>query len=83
MSVCMGLRTKYTDSLIALSFHWICFFVLSYRQLTAHLKVFAKFTNPRALYLESSLSELYNQVNLKHPSDTTLENILPLRVERF
>ncbi len=34
----------------------------SYRQLITHLKVFAKFTNPRSLYLESSLSELYNQV---------------------
>uniref|UniRef100_A0A3P8T435 UTP20 small subunit processome component n=1 Tax=Amphiprion percula TaxID=161767 RepID=A0A3P8T435_AMPPE len=32
------------------------------KQLIAHLKVFAKFTNPRALYLESSLSELYNQL---------------------
>lgn len=34
----------------------------SSRQLITHLKVFAKFTNPRSLYLESSLSELYNQV---------------------
>ncbi|CAJ1054380.1 small subunit processome component 20 homolog [Xyrichtys novacula] len=32
------------------------------KQLTAHLKVFSKFTNPRSLYLESSLSELYNQL---------------------
>uniref|UniRef100_A0A3Q3Q499 Uncharacterized protein n=1 Tax=Monopterus albus TaxID=43700 RepID=A0A3Q3Q499_MONAL len=32
------------------------------KQLIAHLKVFAKFTNPRALYLEGSLSELYNQL---------------------
>ncbi|KAL7370997.1 hypothetical protein ABVT39_016013 [Epinephelus coioides] len=32
------------------------------KQLIAHLKVFAKFTNPRALYLESSLSELYHQL---------------------
>ncbi|XP_031599328.1 small subunit processome component 20 homolog [Oreochromis aureus] len=32
------------------------------KQLIAHLKVFAKFTNPRALYLESSLHELYNQL---------------------
>uniref|UniRef100_A0A3Q2Q9V5 UTP20 small subunit processome component n=1 Tax=Fundulus heteroclitus TaxID=8078 RepID=A0A3Q2Q9V5_FUNHE len=31
-------------------------------QLITHLKVFAKFTNPRSLYLESSLSELYNQL---------------------
>uniref|UniRef100_A0A3B5AP45 UTP20 small subunit processome component n=1 Tax=Stegastes partitus TaxID=144197 RepID=A0A3B5AP45_9TELE len=32
------------------------------KQLITHLKVFAKFTNPRALYLEGSLSELYNQL---------------------
>ncbi|KAM4523536.1 small subunit processome component 20 homolog [Fundulus diaphanus] len=32
------------------------------KQLITHLKVFAKFTNPRSLYLESSLSELYNQL---------------------
>ncbi|XP_072235229.1 small subunit processome component 20 homolog [Leuresthes tenuis] len=32
------------------------------KQLIAHLKVFAKFTNPRALYQESSLRELYNQL---------------------
>ncbi|KAM4569832.1 small subunit processome component 20 homolog [Odontesthes bonariensis] len=32
------------------------------KQLMAHLKLFAKFTNPRALYLESSLSELYHQL---------------------
>uniref|UniRef100_A0A665TDQ2 UTP20 small subunit processome component n=1 Tax=Echeneis naucrates TaxID=173247 RepID=A0A665TDQ2_ECHNA len=32
------------------------------KQLIAHLKVFAKFTNPRSLYLEGSLSELYNQL---------------------
>ncbi|XP_026183080.1 small subunit processome component 20 homolog [Mastacembelus armatus] len=32
------------------------------KHLIAHLKVFAKFTNPRALYLEASLSELYNQL---------------------
>ncbi|KAM4711892.1 small subunit processome component 20 homolog isoform 2-T2 [Anableps anableps] len=32
------------------------------KQLVTHLKVFAKFTNPRALYLESSLCELYNQL---------------------
>ncbi|KAM9334967.1 small subunit processome component 20 homolog [Symphorus nematophorus] len=32
------------------------------KQLMAHLKVFAKFTNPCSLYLESSLSELYNQL---------------------
>lgn len=32
------------------------------KQLIVHLKVFAKFTNPRSLYLESSLSDLYNQL---------------------
>ncbi|XP_076578925.1 small subunit processome component 20 homolog [Chaetodon auriga] len=32
------------------------------KQLIAHLKVFSKFTNPCSLYLESSLSELYNQL---------------------
>ncbi|XP_071756588.2 small subunit processome component 20 homolog isoform X1 [Centroberyx gerrardi] len=32
------------------------------KQLITHLKLFAKFTNPRALYLEGSLSELYNQL---------------------
>ncbi|XP_024150464.1 small subunit processome component 20 homolog [Oryzias melastigma] len=32
------------------------------KQLITHLKVFAKFTNPRALYLESSLSQLYHQL---------------------
>ncbi|KAM6895649.1 small subunit processome component 20 homolog [Xenentodon cancila] len=32
------------------------------KQLIAHLKVFAKFTNPRALYLEGSLTELYNEL---------------------
>ncbi|XP_030576149.1 small subunit processome component 20 homolog isoform X2 [Archocentrus centrarchus] len=32
------------------------------KQLIAHLKVFTKFTNPRSLYLESSLCELYNQL---------------------
>lgn len=35
------------------------------RQLIAHLNVFAKFANPRSLYMESSLRELYNQVILK------------------
>lgn len=38
--------------------------VFSLRQLIAHLTVFAKFSDPRSLYLESSLSELYNQVVL-------------------
>ncbi|KAG7496109.1 small subunit processome component 20-like [Solea senegalensis] len=32
------------------------------KQLIAHLRVFAKFTNPRSLYLENHLSELYNQL---------------------
>ncbi|XP_068162452.1 small subunit processome component 20 homolog [Antennarius striatus] len=32
------------------------------KQLIAHLKVFAKFNNPRSLYLENSLSELYYQL---------------------
>uniref|UniRef100_A0A8D0C7S2 UTP20 small subunit processome component n=1 Tax=Scleropages formosus TaxID=113540 RepID=A0A8D0C7S2_SCLFO len=32
------------------------------KQLVAHLKVFSKFTNPRALYLEPSLSQLYMQL---------------------
>uniref|UniRef100_A0A4W5L4R2 UTP20 small subunit processome component n=1 Tax=Hucho hucho TaxID=62062 RepID=A0A4W5L4R2_9TELE len=32
------------------------------KQLIAHLKVFAKFTNPRSLYLENSLNELYTQL---------------------
>lgn len=35
-----------------------------FRQLIGHLKVFSKFTNPRALYMEGSLCELYNQVIL-------------------
>uniref|UniRef100_A0A3Q2YK22 UTP20 small subunit processome component n=1 Tax=Hippocampus comes TaxID=109280 RepID=A0A3Q2YK22_HIPCM len=32
------------------------------KQLIAHLNVFAKFTNPRSLYMEGSLRELYNQL---------------------
>ncbi|TKS91003.1 Small subunit processome component 20 -like protein [Collichthys lucidus] len=32
------------------------------KQLITHLKVFTKFSNPRSLYLESSLSELYNEL---------------------
>lgn len=32
------------------------------KQLITHLKLFAKFTNPRALYMEASLSELYHQL---------------------
>ncbi|XP_067415819.1 small subunit processome component 20 homolog [Emydura macquarii macquarii] len=32
------------------------------KQLIAHLQVFSKFSNPRALYLEPKLNELYNQL---------------------
>ncbi|KAG8439453.1 hypothetical protein GDO86_005604 [Hymenochirus boettgeri] len=32
------------------------------KQLIAHLKVFSKFSNPRALYLEPKLQELYTQL---------------------
>ncbi|KAI4884861.1 hypothetical protein NFI96_031248 [Prochilodus magdalenae] len=32
------------------------------KQLIAHLKVFSKFTNPKALYLEPDLNELYTQL---------------------
>ncbi|XP_048356593.1 small subunit processome component 20 homolog isoform X1 [Sphaerodactylus townsendi] len=32
------------------------------KQLKAHLEVFAKFSNPRALYLEPKLNELYTQL---------------------
>ncbi|XP_050963565.1 small subunit processome component 20 homolog [Labeo rohita] len=32
------------------------------KQLIAHLKVFSKFTNPKALYMEAKLSELYTQL---------------------
>ncbi|XP_023672630.2 small subunit processome component 20 homolog isoform X2 [Paramormyrops kingsleyae] len=32
------------------------------KQLIAHLKVFARFTNPRSLYLEPSLNKLYMQL---------------------
>ncbi|XP_074867355.1 small subunit processome component 20 homolog [Carettochelys insculpta] len=32
------------------------------KQLIAHLQVFSKFSNPRALYLEPKLRELYNQL---------------------
>ncbi|KAF7667571.1 hypothetical protein LDENG_00057170 [Lucifuga dentata] len=32
------------------------------KQLVAHLKVFGKFTNPRSLYLEGSMRDLYNQL---------------------
>ncbi|XP_077450300.1 small subunit processome component 20 homolog [Stigmatopora argus] len=36
------------------------------KQLIAHLNVFAKFANPRSLYLESNLRELYNQLLCHH-----------------
>ncbi|XP_026065231.1 small subunit processome component 20 homolog isoform X1 [Carassius auratus] len=32
------------------------------KQLIAHLKVFSKFSNPRALFMEAKLSELYTQL---------------------
>ncbi|XP_015276790.1 PREDICTED: small subunit processome component 20 homolog [Gekko japonicus] len=32
------------------------------KQLKVHLEVFAKFSNPRALYLEPKLNEIYNQL---------------------
>lgn len=32
------------------------------KQLIAHLKVFSKFSNPKALYMEANLSELYTQL---------------------
>lgn len=53
--------------------------LFSSRQLIAHLKVFAKFTNPRSLYMESSLSELYNQVILKLHTHTLLLNNTNIR----
>lgn len=53
--------------------------VLSCRQLITHFKVFAKFTNPRALYLESSLCELYNQVNTLCPD--LLQTLIKLGVK--
>lgn len=42
-------------------------FFVFYRQLITHLKVFSKFVNPRSLYLERSLSELYNKVKQNPP----------------
>lgn len=54
---------RYTEDVnvfISIFFH--CFFS---RQLIAQLKVFSKFLNPRSIYLERSLSELYNQVRSK------------------
>ncbi|KAK7901998.1 hypothetical protein WMY93_018767 [Mugilogobius chulae] len=49
------------------------------KQLTTHLKVFAKFTNPRSLYMESSLSELYHQLLChqdQHIQQVALECVL-------
>ncbi|XP_006888591.1 PREDICTED: small subunit processome component 20 homolog [Elephantulus edwardii] len=43
------------------------------KQLIAHLQVFAKFSNPRALYLESKLYELYLQLLLHQ--DQTVQKI--------
>ncbi|XP_041072044.1 small subunit processome component 20 homolog isoform X2 [Carcharodon carcharias] len=39
------------------------------KQLIAHLKVFSKFTNPRSLYLEPKLKELYTQLLGHHYQD--------------
>ncbi|XP_048404834.1 small subunit processome component 20 homolog [Stegostoma tigrinum] len=39
------------------------------KQLIAHLKVFSKFTNPRSLYLEPKLKELYTQLLCHHCQD--------------
>ncbi|XP_072311103.1 small subunit processome component 20 homolog [Eucyclogobius newberryi] len=49
------------------------------KQLTTHLKVFAKFTNPRSLYMEGSLSELYYQLLChqdQHIQQVALECVL-------
>ncbi|XP_054974485.1 small subunit processome component 20 homolog [Sorex araneus] len=43
------------------------------KQLIAHLQVFSKFSNPRALYLESKLYELYLQLLLHQ--DQTVQRI--------
>ncbi|XP_042637758.1 small subunit processome component 20 homolog [Orycteropus afer afer] len=43
------------------------------KQLLAHLQVFSKFSNPRALYLESKLYELYLQLLLHQ--DQTVQKI--------
>uniref|UniRef100_A0A8C9QSH5 UTP20 small subunit processome component n=1 Tax=Spermophilus dauricus TaxID=99837 RepID=A0A8C9QSH5_SPEDA len=43
------------------------------KQLIAHLQVFSKFSNPRALYLESKLYELYLQLLLHQ--DQTVQKI--------
>uniref|UniRef100_A0A8C2VK88 UTP20 small subunit processome component n=1 Tax=Chinchilla lanigera TaxID=34839 RepID=A0A8C2VK88_CHILA len=52
------------------------------KQLIAHLQVFSKFSNPRALYLESKLYELYLQL-LLHQDQTvqkvTLDCIMTYR----
>uniref|UniRef100_UPI00398E4C32 small subunit processome component 20 homolog n=1 Tax=Pristiophorus japonicus TaxID=55135 RepID=UPI00398E4C32 len=39
------------------------------KQLIAHMKVFSKFTNPRSLYLEPKLKELYTQLLCHHYQD--------------
>ncbi|XP_043565729.1 small subunit processome component 20 homolog isoform X2 [Chiloscyllium plagiosum] len=39
------------------------------KQLIAHLKVFSKFSNPRSLYLEPKLKELYIQLLCHHCQD--------------
>ncbi|XP_062913663.1 small subunit processome component 20 homolog [Mobula hypostoma] len=39
------------------------------KQLIAHLKVFSKFTNPRSLYMEGKLKELYTQLLCHHFQD--------------
>ncbi|KAJ0012510.1 hypothetical protein NQD34_016844 [Periophthalmus magnuspinnatus] len=49
------------------------------KQLTTHLKVFAKFTNPRSLYMEGSLSKLYHQLLChqdQHIQQVALECVL-------
>jgi hypothetical protein len=50
----------FQDGLYYLLLQWPLFL---FRQLIAHLQVFSKFSNPRALYLESKLYELYLQVS--------------------
>ncbi|XP_051886024.1 small subunit processome component 20 homolog isoform X2 [Pristis pectinata] len=39
------------------------------KQLIAHLRVFSKFTNPKSLYLEPKLKELYTQLLCHHFQD--------------
>ncbi|XP_074082789.1 small subunit processome component 20 homolog [Macrotis lagotis] len=45
------------------------------KQLLAHLQVFSKFSNPRSLYLESQLYELYMQL-LLHPEQDVQKIVL-------